>query len=62
MAFQLYKGGVLESDACGTTLDHGVLVVGSGRDEASGLDYWKVKNSWGGDWGEAGFIRLSQTQ
>ncbi|GIQ89219.1 peptidase C1A, partial [Kipferlia bialata] len=29
-----------------------------GTDEESGLDYWKVQNSWGPDWGEAGFFRI----
>jgi len=26
--FQSYKSGIISSTACGTTLDHGVLVVG----------------------------------
>jgi len=54
-AFQQYESGVL-TGYCGTSLDHGVLLVGYGTDGSD--DYWKVKNSWGSDWGESGYIRL----
>jgi C1A family cysteine protease len=55
--FQHYTGGVI-TGSCGTNTDHGVLLVGYGTD--GGDDYWKVKNSWGNSWGEAGFVRLVQ--
>jgi len=61
LVFQLYSGGVISGTACGTTLDHGVVVVGSGVDVATGLNYWKVRNSWGLTWGEQGYFRLEQS-
>ena len=51
--FQVYDGGIYDA-ACGTELDHGALVVG--YDLTVGDGYWIVKNSWGRDWGEHGFI------
>lgn len=56
-AFQFYHSGVL-TGVCGSQLDHGVLLVGYGIDEDSGIPFWKVKNSWGSAWGEQGYIRI----
>jgi len=54
-AFQYYSSGVL-SGLCGTSLDHGVLVVGYGTDGSD--EYWKVKNSWGTTWGMEGYVYI----
>jgi len=48
-----YHGGTFECSG-DPHLDHGVTLV------ASFSDYWVIKNSWGSDWGEEGFIKLSK--
>ncbi|KAK9690912.1 hypothetical protein RND81_09G162800 [Saponaria officinalis] len=57
-AFQLYKSGVF-TGSCGTALDHGVVAVGYGTTD-DGKDYWIVRNSWGADWGENGYLRMER--
>ncbi|CAH9061165.1 unnamed protein product [Cuscuta epithymum] len=57
-AFQFYRSGVF-SGSCGTQLNHDVAIVGYGK-TINGTDYWVVKNSWGLEWGEMGYIRMER--
>lgn len=51
-AFKYYTSGVVSS-GCGTSLDHGILIVGYAS------NYWIVKNSWGTSWGLQGYINIA---
>lgn len=54
-AWSLYESGIFDG-ACGNIVDHAVTLFGYGKQGAE--EYWIVKNSWGGEWGENGYIRL----
>merc|ERR1712032_1389075 len=55
---QLYRSGVL-SKSCGIfgQIDHAVIAVGYD----TSADTFKIRNSWGASWGEAGYVRISNS-
>lgn len=55
--FQFYSSGVFTGE-CGTLLDHGVGLVGYGIE--GNLGYYIVRNSWGTDWGDNGYMYLGR--
>jgi len=58
-SFRSYTSGILNDPTCGNVHNHAVLLVGWGIE--NDVEYWTVKNSWGPDWGESGFIRIAIT-
>lgn len=59
-SFRLYSRGIYSDPECGDQLDHGILIVGYGYDILHDMEYWLVKNSWGPNWGENGYIRIQR--
>lgn len=53
--WSLYDRGVFDGCDRDATIDHAVVLFGYGQSRAK---YWTIRNSWGGSWGEKGFIRL----
>ena len=54
-----YSNGIYQpsfSWFCPPMINHAIVIVGYGVE--NGVKYWKVKNSWGSDWGEDGYFRL----
>jgi cathepsin L len=60
-AFQFYSGGIFTGKCVTDDPNHAVIVVGYGESEThDGIKYWLVKNSWGIEWGEKGYMRLKR--
>ena len=60
---QTYTGGIIDktSSQCPSSgINHVAILVGYGHDDATGKDYWIVKNSWGTSWGESGYFRIKR--
>jgi len=55
-SWQNYQGGVLTS--CGNNVDHCVQLTGY-YNYGSSNAYWNVRNSWGTDWGQNGYIWIA---
>jgi cathepsin L len=57
--WMLYSSGVFDSCPQGATINHAVLLYGFGTSETN-RDYWLIRNSWGKQFGEQGYIRIAK--
>lgn len=55
-----YSGGVYSSTNCGGSVNHAVVVVAAGVDPDTSTPFWLIRNSWGSNWGEMGYMRLQR--
>mmetsp|Transcript_7946 Transcript_7946/g.18400 ORF Transcript_7946/g.18400 Transcript_7946/m.18400 type:complete len:196 (-) Transcript_7946:273-860(-) len=61
--WQHYESGIFSPPPSTTgtvNVNHVVVLMGYGTDSETGQDYWLVRNSWGPQWGEQGYIRLKR--
>lgn len=57
--WQFYYSGVI-TEYCGININHYVLIVGYNINSTQTVSpYYTCRNSWGGDWGESGYVRIS---
>ncbi|KAF6209692.1 hypothetical protein GE061_015441 [Apolygus lucorum] len=61
-AWRFHHGhSIYDNPHCNRTTDHLVLIVGYGTDDFNN-DYWIVKNSYGTEFGESGYIKMARNK
>ncbi|XP_060112453.1 cathepsin K [Heteronotia binoei] len=58
-SFQFYSRGVYYDENCNSeNINHAVLAVGYGAQKGS--KHWIIKNSWGEEWGDKGYVLMAR--
>jgi len=57
-AWYPYSFGIFDRCDRDAEVNHAVLAVGFGVDDATRKKFYLIRNSWGASWGERGYIRL----
>jgi hypothetical protein len=55
-AFQRYKSGIFTGPCSSSSINHAVTAIGYNSQA------WIVRNSWGGSWGDNGYIQMKRGQ
>ncbi|GAU26865.1 hypothetical protein TSUD_02670 [Trifolium subterraneum] len=55
--FRRFMGSEIYKGECGPSVNHAITIVGYGVSD-DGEKYWIIKNSWGINWGDSGYMKL----
>merc|ERR1711881_243889 len=55
MGFANYHSGIMSGVPTRCDLNHAILATGFGS------NFWKIKNSWGAQWGDGGFAKFERS-
>eukprot|EP00928_Gymnodinium_smaydae_P014783 TRINITY_DN15434_c0_g2_i1.p1 TRINITY_DN15434_c0_g2~~TRINITY_DN15434_c0_g2_i1.p1 ORF type:complete len:470 (+),score=85.50 TRINITY_DN15434_c0_g2_i1:200-1609(+) len=54
-----YQSGIFDQCTNSWNVNHAVVLFGYGQEGSA--KYYRIRNSWGAQWGESGFIRVKRT-
>jgi len=54
-----YSSGIYRGTGCDEVIDHAMIAVGFGK--SGSIEYAIVRNTWGSNWGEDGYVRVLLT-
>jgi len=55
--WSMYSAGIFNGCQADSIINHAVAAIGYGQD-AAGVKFWEIQNSWGKHWGELGRIKM----
>jgi hypothetical protein len=57
--YQFYENGIYTQN-CNNSHSYNMvgIIVGYGYDNINNINYWKIRNNWGANWGNEGYIKL----
>jgi len=56
--FAMYKEGIFNNWECFQGINHAMVAVGFGNED--GKLFFRLKNTWGTEWGEKGYMRIDR--
>lgn len=58
-SWALYSDGIFNDPFCHILQIGGHATIATGFNTEAEIPYYRFKNSWGGDWGDKGYIKMA---